>query len=182
MKKLVAESLNEDKFYDKYYDNEFHKIGRGKNISSTQQEEDLKKIETFAKENNFKFGINKNQTPYVSIPINYKMIKSYDQLQWPTLVNEIRYTFTYTNWSAPISLRKIWYGYEPKSIDYWGVYPNEKKFKKMFKEMPSDFKIKNLKQSLMGRFNSVEDIFDRILSNIKKESQKTGITNANWHR
>ena len=132
----------------------------------------IQRIKEFCDKNNYKMTINKNGTPGISIDVEYPMIKSYDQLQWPVLVKNIVYTITFTDQEQPISLRKVWYGYEPNSIHYWGIYPDEKKFQKMYKEMPVNYKIKNLKQSLMGRFNIIDEALERIQLSMKKELNK----------
>ena len=93
------------------------------------------KIKQFAEENGYEFGINKNKTPYISIPVHQELIQSYDQSHWPTLVLEINYTFTYTEQDFEISLRKIWYGQTPDPRDYWKIYPNEAKFEKFRKDL-----------------------------------------------
>jgi hypothetical protein len=131
------------------------------------------KIKQFAEQNGYEFGINKNKTPYISIPTHQELIQSYDQLSWPTLVLEINYTFTYTDQDMEISLRKIWYGQEPVHTDYWEIYPNEAKFEKFREDLKTGiFPMKNLKQNLMGRFKTIEEALERAKLNIQKELRK----------
>lgn len=138
-------------------------------------------MQRYAEENNYKFDFNKNGTPYIEIPVNYEMIKSYDRLQWPTKVLKIRYTITLIeDRNDKYSLRKIWYGYESEPTSYWGFLQDSDKDRNMFKKFRRDlnkqtFSIKNLKQSLMGRFVKPNDIIDRIDISIKKEIKKKKI-------
>jgi len=197
MVKLVRENISEKEWEGNpnlsYYERKYH---ARQDVHKGEREENIAKIKEFAEKNNFEFGLNKNGTPFVSIPISYKMIKSYDKLQWPTMVTSVNYTFTYTQWDTPISLRKVWYGYESNPSDYWdgpwnkafakrGICTDkdreeyyEMKFKKLEKDMkaaPEKFKIKNLKQALMGRFDSLDKAFKRILSSSQKELKKKDI-------
>jgi hypothetical protein len=132
-------------------------------------------MQRYAEKNGFKFDFNKNDTPYIEIPVNYEMIRSYDQLSWPTKVLKIRYTVTLIeSRDDKYSLRKIWYGYEPDTGDYWDFLGDYDKNKNMFKKFRRDlnkqhFSIKNLKQSLMGRFVHPSDIMNRIDLSVKKE-------------
>jgi len=104
--------------------------------------QEIDKIKAFAKENKIKFDTNKNGTPFVSIPVYYQMTKGYDQLHWPVLVTEVAYTFTIVEDNPkPISLRKIFYGHEPKakSIFFWrytgGLKPDDFDLKKIIAEL-----------------------------------------------
>jgi hypothetical protein len=162
--KTVNEKFWQDEESDPIHDME---IGDPKQYNTEM-------MQKFTEANGYKFGFNKNGTAYIAIPVDYEMMKSYDTLTWPTLVKEIRYTITYIpGRTDKFSLRKIWYGYESDATDYWGIYQDSKKFKKFRKDFKiNKFKIKNLKQSLMGRFSNGRSMLGRIELSIKKELKK----------
>jgi hypothetical protein len=203
MVKLVKESLNEDNEMDSVFGDDYkqhYTFGTTnpkytpRKLSTGENAEDIKKIQAFAKEKGYEFGINKNKTPYISLTVYYPMIMSYDQLKWPAIVEEIRYTFTYTNWEDPISLRKVWYGmdsndtvknwYEmdPKNKGHYvqgyrigyGKTKDEqlKAFLKYVDSNPDKLNSKSLKQNLMGRFPDIETALERVMLNMEKEKHK----------
>lgn len=189
--KLVKESLNASKGdYKDTFDAENSKYTLRK-LRPGENAEDIKKIEAFAKENGYEFGMNKNKTPYISLRVYYPMVLSYDQLRWAAIVKEIRYTFTYTNWETPISLRKVWYGLDSNdtvknwyetdpwylqsftAIQGWKTIEQQiEAFSKYVEDNPNKLNSKPLKQNLMGRFRDIETALKRVKLNIEKEKSK----------
>ena len=145
--------------------------------------DDVIEIKKFAKKNGWEYGMNKNNTPFISIEASYPMMLAYDQYAWPVIVKKINYTFTYTDQDNPISLRKIWYGYESPEggsgsnkflISKWAekeeLQKNQANFAKFAEKQ--NLPIKNLKQSLMGRFSNIENALNRIQQSVAKELKK----------
>jgi len=131
----------------------------------------LEKIKGFARTNHYEFGFNKNKNPFISIPVDYEIWQSYDRLVWPAEVEDVKYAFTYTDWGKGISLRKTWYGTEsPNAREYWRM--SEEQMLAKFRSEKDNFKYKNLKQSLLGRFETIEEALSRTSLNIKKELRK----------
>lgn len=174
---------------------------RAKLINESLSDDNIAKIKDYAKKNNLNFGLNKNGTPYLSMDVYHKIVKSYDQHKWPALVIKIAYTFTYTDWDTPISLRKIWYGYEAntemdlaiflKQIEILKKLTNEgikhlrgrtdeeieelalEAMKNLTPQQRKNLsKPKNLKQSLMGRYETIEEALAKVSLNYPKDKRK----------
>lgn len=180
---------------------------------AVDKDSDIAKIKDYAEKHNLNFGINKNGTPYISLDVYYGMMKSFDKSMWPALITRVIYTFTYPDdlgsSNTPISLRKIWYGYEDElnvdtadeklfvmQIEYLKKNMNEgikhlagrtpkeilrtrtKLAKQYVEELSVEEKkdllrIRNLKQSLMGRFATIEKALEKVSMNYPKELKKS---------
>lgn len=174
---------------------------RAKFINESLTDNDVDKIKDYAEKNNLDFSVNRIGTPSLLMDVYHKIVKRYDQRSWPALVIAIKYTFTFTDQHKPISLRKIWYGYEAdtemdlaifvKQIEILKKLTNEgikhltgrdpkeieelatEALKKMTPQQRKHFsEPKNLKQSLMGRYATIEEALDRVSVNYPKDRRK----------
>jgi hypothetical protein len=103
------------------------------------------------------------------VPVNYSL-DTYDVYnatkKWKNgIVKEIHYTLTYMphrQKDGPISLRKIWCGYDGDV----GPYGSTVKW-------DSIQPLNDIKQSLMGRFHSFPEIIEPLQKSLKKEIEKS---------
>ena len=183
MAKLVRESLNEAMQDEMNFDSNYDKKYEPRKLKPGENTEDIEKIKAFAKENGWEFGLNKNKTAFISMEVSYPMLLAYDQFMWPVIVEELNYTFTYTNWDTPISVRKVWYGEQGAEAgsgrDKFLMYKStsEKEVEKMYSRFAkfakdNNLPIKNLKQVLLGRFKTIEEALAKVKSNSAKELKK----------
>lgn len=138
---------------------------------------DVAKIKQFAKENGFEYGVNKNGTHTISIPVNYGYFDGYDQFQTACYIQKVSYSFTYTNWDEPISLRKTMYGYRAcRSISKHQGNEFEtnlmRDFIRKIKAGICTNKVVNIKQNLMKRYKTIEEALHHAKLNSIKELKK----------
>ena len=117
----------------------------------------------------YEFRYNKRGTPRMVVPVKYTLdtygvynaTKKWKHGQ----VREIHYTLTYMphrQEDGPISLRKIWCGYDGDA----GPYGSTAKW-------DSIQPLNDIKQSLMGRFHSFPEIIEPLKISLKKEKEKS---------
>jgi len=125
-------------------------------VPQKQIDEEAKIIRAFAKEHKLILKEKKNQPATIHIPTDFFMFRVYNErVKHPVLGKEITYTFTYTNWTLPISVKKNWNGWESKRM-YNDAATEELLRAELAVEIPrEDLQIKNVRQLHIGNYSNI---------------------------
>ena len=127
-------------------------------VPQKQIEEEAKIIRAFAKEHKLILKEKKNQPATIHIPLDFFMFRVYNEkVKHPVLGKEITYTFTYTNWTLPISVKKNWEGWESKKCFSEEANKNEELLRsELAVEIPrADLQVKNVRQLHIGNYSNI---------------------------